>query len=82
MNIATKKWSKNDRTHHIMTPPPIATIKYKGKIFRVTKQPFETHEQHLDRAWYMALHYTPTLSYSQLEDQALQWMYEKYLGCK
>jgi hypothetical protein len=57
-------------------------VKYKGRIFRVTKQPFETQEQAMDRAWYMATHYDASVPLPQQENSALQWMYEKYLGCK
>lgn len=60
----------------------LAIVKYKGRIFRVPKQPFETQEQAMDRAWYIATHYDPNIPYPQQENQSLQWMYEKYLGCK
>lgn len=59
-----------------------AIVKYQGKIFRISRQPFETNEQVLDRAWYIATNYQEHVPYSQLENRSLQWMYEKYLGCK
>ena len=59
-----------------------AIVKHKGKIYRILKQPFETNEQAMDRAWYIATHAEETVSLLDLEQRSLQWMYEKYLGCK
>ena len=59
-----------------------AIVKYQGRIFRIPKQPFETQEQAMDRAWYIATNYQESTPFSQQENRSLQWMYEKYLGCK
>lgn len=59
-----------------------AIIKHQGNLFRIEKQPFETYEQVMDRCWFIATHYKADVPYEQLVNRSLQWMYEKYLGCK
>ena len=53
-------------------------LRHKGMIFRIEKQPFETHEQLMDRTWYIAKNST-VKDYIQ---KSLMWMYEKYFKVK
>jgi hypothetical protein len=60
-----------------------AILKYRGHIYRVQKQPFESQEQVMDRAWYIAKNINSEKSnYEQVYFQSLEWVYEKYLKVK
>ena len=56
-------------------------LRYKGRIYRIEKQPFETHEQLMDSTWYIAKHMNST-NYKKIFLESLQWMYEKYFKVK
>lgn len=61
----------------------VAVLRYKGHIYRVEKQPFETTEQSMDRAWYIAKTIEAEgLSYEDVYKQSLKWLYTKYLKVK
>lgn len=56
-------------------------LKYKGTMHRIEKQPFETHEQLMDRTWYIAKNMN-FKDYKKTFLESLQWMYEKYFKVK
>ena len=58
-----------------------AILKYGGKMYRVEKQPFESNEQVMDRAWYIAkkMETEKTLTYESACSESLKWLYSKYL---
>lgn len=56
-------------------------LKHKGMIYRIEKQPFETHEQLMDRTWYIAKHINLT-DYKKTILDSLLWMYQKYFKVK
>jgi len=51
-------------------------LRKQGKIYRISKAPFETNEQCMDRLWYLSSN--PDAS---VED-SLKWVYQKYLKIK
>lgn len=58
-----------------------SVLRYKGMMYRIERQPFETHEQLMDRTWYIAKHMDIT-NYKQTLLNSLTWMYEKYFKVK
>lgn len=58
-------------------------IRYKGKMYHVTKGAMETDERSMDRSWYVAKHEPSTKQeFLQLEDESHRWCNEKYMGMK
>lgn len=61
----------------------LAVLRYKGLIYRIEKQPFETTEQVMDRAWYIAKTIElEGITYDDAYNQSLKWLYRKYLKVK
>lgn len=60
-----------------------AVLRYRGKMYRIEKLPYETQEQVMDRLWYIIKHMdTDHLTYEDAYHRSLQWVYEKYLKVK
>lgn len=57
-------------------------VRHKGRLYRVPRIPFESDEQAMDRAWYIALHCEDPNKLLQVESEAGRWIYEKYYGMK
>lgn len=58
-------------------------IRYNGHIYRVEKLPFETTEQIMDRAWYIAkLIENEHITFETACNKSRKWLYQKYLKVK
>jgi hypothetical protein len=57
-------------------------IRNKGRLYRIPRIPYESDEEAMDRAWYIALHCTDVNNLTQVESQASRVVYEKYYGMK
>jgi hypothetical protein len=58
-------------------------LKHRGRIYRVEKLPFESQEQAMDRAWYIATRLATDAkaeaNYENVCFDSLKWVYTKYL---
>lgn len=57
-------------------------IRHKGYIWKVRKHPVESEEISQDRAWYIALNISPSVSPLERESLSRQWANEKYYQMK
>jgi len=57
-------------------------LRSNGKLFRVLREPFESQQQSMDRAWYIVkrMEEDEKRNYQQVYVDSLVWIYQKYLG--
>jgi hypothetical protein len=62
---------------------PYVIIRNQGKIFRIERSPFETHERTMDRGWFIVDRNPQTAAeLAQAEAESHRWANEKYCGMK
>ncbi len=54
----------------------IITLEYKGKLYSIEREPFETTEDSYKRAWYIVQNYD-NFAYDQLYSMSIMKMNEK-----
>lgn len=67
-----------------------ANIKYKGKIYRIQKLPYEPLEQVMDRGWFIINKINndnnddndDNNDYDSVYAESLKWIHEKYIKVK
>ena len=59
-----------------------STVRYRGKIWRVQKQMYESEEQAKDRAWFIAKELPESMDPIEKESRSRMWANEKYFGMK
>lgn len=78
---------------HQKAKPEWVMIRYKGRIYRVEKQPFENNHLAHERAWYIVTRWAVvakgqqgqakiTADYERLVAESCRYINEKYLGMR
>lgn len=56
-------------------------IRYRGRLYRIAKAPFEPEERAADRAWWIAKSGAVGIT-PEIVSQSHKWANEKYFGMK
>lgn len=62
---------------------PYVILRSHGKIYRIERSPFESHERTMDRGWFI-IDKNPVSAedFARAEAESHRWANEKYCGMK